>query len=100
MGWWCCWVSNRSVWLLELLTELTKENNEVILLSENRENLFLSLQTRMEVCYEPNVIVVKNSFCCLACSGLFEKVASLFQEKKNGDFVSQCLHPHFVHHHD
>ena len=22
MGWWCCWVSNRSVWLLELLTEL------------------------------------------------------------------------------
>ena len=23
VGWWCCWVSSRSGWLLELLTELT-----------------------------------------------------------------------------
>ena len=22
--WWCCWVSSRSGWLLELLTELTR----------------------------------------------------------------------------
>ena len=54
-GWMNCWfdrdINIHAIHCFSNMKKRTKENNEVILLPENRENLFLSLQTRMEICY-------------------------------------------------